>query len=285
MENLIGIAGKMQSGKDTIGKIIQYLTCKNMNKDSHWSQAAFFGDNFHAAKWLSLNSDYQIKKFADSLKDMVCILLNCTREQLEDKEFKEKELGEEWDKYYIFGGNAVDKKTIIKRYMEEHSILPSEYWLNSKRLPLTPRLLLQLLGTECGRQIIHPNIWCNSLMSKYKSRKATLISKDCPRQDIYSLTEEDEIIYGTIGELYPKWIITDVRFPNEADAIRERGGIIIRVNRKHGYNTPDGKWKEMPINYHESETALDNYDFDYVIENDTTIAELKEKVKSIWKIK
>lgn len=273
MENLIGITGKMQSGKDTIGKIIQYLTCKNMDKDSYWSQADFFGDNFHAAKWLSLNSDYQIMKFADSLKDMVCILLNCTREQLEDKEFKEKELGEEWDKYYIFGGNAVDKKTIIKRYMEEHSILPSEYWLNSKRLPLTPRLLLQLLGTECGREIIHPNIWCNSLMSKY-TKKFT--GKTFHAAGIGREVHDTE---------YPNWIITDVRFPNEADAIKERGGIIIRVNRKHGYNTPDGKWKEMPIDYHESETALDNYDFDYVIENDTTIAELKEKVKSIWKIK
>ena len=36
--------------------------------------------------------------------------------------------------------------------------------------------------------------------------------------------------------MYPNWIITDVRFPNEADAIKGRGGIIIRVNRKHGYN-------------------------------------------------
>lgn len=258
MENLIGIAGKMQSGKDTIGKIIQYLTCKNMNKDSYWSQADFFGDNFHAAKWLSLNSDYQIKKFADSLKDMICILLNCTREQLEDKEFKEKELGEEWAIWKVllingsrFGGLYLDKKT-AKYTSQFSSLQPTEV---VKEI-LTPRKLLQLLGTECGREIIHPNIWVNALFNDYKPTPQ-----------------------------YPYWVITDVRFPNEADAIRERGGIIIKVNRKHGYNTPDGKWKEMPINYHESERALDNYDFDYVIENDTTIAELKKKVKSIWKIK
>ncbi|MFA6327736.1 MAG: hypothetical protein WCX15_02545, partial [Bacilli bacterium] len=78
------------------------------------------------------------------------------------------------------------------------------------------------------------------------------------------------------------WIITDVRFPNEVDAIRERGGIIIRVNRKHGYNTPDGKWKEMPINYHASETALDNYNFDYIIENNKTVKELEEEVKKVY---
>lgn len=275
MENLIGIAGKMQSGKDTIGKIIQYLTCKNMNKDSYWSQADFFGDNFHAAKWLSLNSDYQIKKFADSLKDMVCILLNCTREQLEDKEFKEKELGEEWAIWKVllingsrFGGLYLDKKT-AKYTSQFSSLQPTEV---VKEI-LTPRKLLQLLGTECGRKIIHPNIWCNSLMSKY-TKKFT--GKTFHAAGIGREVHDTE---------YPNWIITDVRFPNEADAIKERGGIIIRVNRKHGYNTPDGKWKEMPINYHESERALDNYDFDYVIENDTTIAELKEKVKSIWKIK
>ena len=28
MKNLIGISGKLGSGKDTVGKIIQYLTCE-----------------------------------------------------------------------------------------------------------------------------------------------------------------------------------------------------------------------------------------------------------------
>jgi hypothetical protein len=41
-------------------------------------------------------SGFEIKKYADKLKDFVCILIGCTREQLEDQEFKEKELGEEW---------------------------------------------------------------------------------------------------------------------------------------------------------------------------------------------
>lgn len=34
------------------------------------------------------NSEYKIKKFADKLKDIVCILIGCTREQLEDSKFK-----------------------------------------------------------------------------------------------------------------------------------------------------------------------------------------------------
>ena len=35
----------------------------------------------------------------------------------------------------------------------------------------------------------------------------------------------------------------------------------------------------MPINYHESETALDNYRFDYAIDNNGSIEQLEKKVK------
>ena len=71
---VIGVSGKIGSGKDTIGKIIQNLT------NDHW----------------------EIKKYADKLKVITCLLLGCTREQLEDRGFKEKELGEEWW-YYTTG--------------------------------------------------------------------------------------------------------------------------------------------------------------------------------------
>ena len=39
--------------------------------------------------------------FADKLKDSVGVMFGCTRKQLEDREFKERELGEEWTKYRI----------------------------------------------------------------------------------------------------------------------------------------------------------------------------------------
>lgn len=53
--------------------------------------------------------------------------------------------------------------------------------------------------------------------------------------------------------------VTDVRFPNEADAIRKAGGVVWRVNRPSIVNS----------DVHVSETALDNYPFDYSIESDT----------------
>jgi hypothetical protein len=82
--------------------------------------------------------------------------------------------------------------------------------------------------------------------------------------------------------IYPSWCITDMRFPNEMDAIKERGGITIRVVRPHGYTNPHtGVYKEMPLSYHPSETALDEATFDYEIINDGEIVDLIEKVKTI----
>ena len=79
---LIGVSGKINSGKDLVGKIIQYLT----NKSNVYP--------FDLKLDYSYRSNWQIKKFADPLKDMVCILLGCTREQLEDQRIKSLTLQE-----------------------------------------------------------------------------------------------------------------------------------------------------------------------------------------------
>lgn len=110
----------------------------------------------------------------------------------------------------------------------------------------TIRQLLQKFGTEVGRNI-SPNLWVDALMNDYIKAKL----------DGY---EED-------------WIVTDVRFENEAEAIRENGGILIRLNRNTGFN-----------DQHSSETALDNYkNFDLVIDNNGTIDELIDKVYNFMK--
>jgi hypothetical protein len=63
-------------------------------------------------------------------------------------------------------------------------------------------------------------------------------------------------------------VIADVRFPNEAEAIKERGGKVIRINRhNHG-----------AVNTHKSEIAMDNYMFDHVLYNDGTIDDLAENL-------
>jgi hypothetical protein len=119
-------------------------------------------------------------------------------------------------------------------------------------MPMTVRRLLQRLGTEAIRDHLHQNAWVNALMACYR-------------------TEPFKDYMGDMRVDIPasNWVITDVRFPNEAKAIKDRGGIIVRVNRT-GFG---------PVNGHPSETALDEYDFDKIIENNGTIADLKESAK------
>lgn len=68
-----------------------------------------------------------------------------------------------------------------------------------------------------------------------------------------------------------RMVVSDCRYANEAAAIRSRGGLVLRVERP-GCG---------PINGHSSETALDDYDFDAVIDNDGTIEDLATKLADV----
>ena len=256
---IIGISGKINSGKDTVGEIVQIISAS-----PHFTDEAivrFLGRP-------QLHPLWENKKFADKLKDMACMLLGCTRGQLEDREFKEKELGEEW--WYI--KQEVDK--LLISYDKNNKILMHLIDnTHHKLIKLTPRLLLQLLGTECGRQIIHPNIWVNALMSEYKNLNSN-----------FSL-EDGDALPVTLREQYPNWIITDMRFPNELKAVEDKKGITIRVNRPCNICGGSGYHKmSCPVSKsgeHCSETALDNAEFDYVIKNDGELVDLVSKVREI----
>lgn len=110
------------------------------------------------------------------------------------------------------------------------------------RYGVSPRQCMQWLGTEFGRKLIADNVWVRVMRSRLDDAKAR----------------------GTPGA-----IITDVRFPNEADAIREWGGEVWRVVR-----TP----APPAVNPHPSETALDGYAFDRVVENVGTLEDLRNRV-------
>ena len=258
---IIGVSGRMQSGKDTVGKIIQYLTGESTVYPFDLNV-----DYSHKSNW-------EVKKFADKLKDIVCTILNCSREQLEDGVFKETPLGEEWVKFKVVRTKItkferIDEVFYFSTIEEANKFklnnLNYDYFGEIEKVEMTPRLMLQLIGTECGREIIHPEIWVNSLMNEYKSNGI--------------VADEIKGIY----ELYPNWIITDTRFENELEAVKKRGGITIRVNRS--FNHKMGSKETGTINLtpeHESETALDNADFDYVIDNNGTISELIDKMRNI----
>jgi hypothetical protein len=67
---------EINSGKDVVGRMFQYLTSEYQNKYSfeNWLDRV---DKYKSDPY----SPIEIKKFADKLKDMVCVLLSCTREK------------------------------------------------------------------------------------------------------------------------------------------------------------------------------------------------------------
>jgi hypothetical protein len=255
---IIGIAGKAGSGKDLVGNIIQYLIACKKYEGMDCFNADYVNKGFNLKADYTNLTEWKIKKFADRLKDIVCLLIGCTRQQLEDQEFKEKELGEEWYRYGLIRKNSA-KPILFPSELENIECQLKLFKGSTLYMDkLTPRKLLQLLGTECGRNIIHPNIWVNATMVDYNPISGTM---DVRRSK----------------ETFPNWIITDMRFPNELEAIKNRNGITIRINR--GLVERTGKLIQEPE--HISETALNNAKFDYVIENDGTIEELLNKVKKI----
>lgn len=93
---IIGISGKLGSGKDTVGKIIQYLTSNEYNKMSYSSFCLL------ETRWYNSN-DFIIKKFAGKLKQIVSILTGISVEDLEKEEVKNSVLGEEWKIWECYG--------------------------------------------------------------------------------------------------------------------------------------------------------------------------------------
>ena len=327
---IIGVSGHIHSGKDEIGKVIQYLFYlkSDIHKDNKLSYETFDKTD-RINNILIGNVVPEIKKFADTLKDIICLLTGCTREQLENEDFKNSKLSNEWDRWFIYSNfNLVNTKTDIffateqecKNYISDitnRQIKAKEELafcvlnvLSYKKESITYRELLQYVGTDLFRNQLHKNVWLNTLMSKYKAKG--WISKAA-----WDLETTGE--FNPSEDEYPNWIITDCRFENEAKVIKDKGGIIIRVNRLIGkrvyiisneqpfknwygkvesyngkdfYNIINGKDDVILVHKnqitlqdeHESEVALDDYEFDYVIDNNDTIEELILRVKEILQI-
>jgi hypothetical protein len=70
---------------------------------------------------------------------------------------------------------------------------------------------------------------------------------------------------------YPNWIISDLRYPNELEFIKEYA-LIIRLER---FSTESSD--------HHSNTALDDYPFTYKIDNNGTLEELEDRILTIIK--
>ena len=188
-------------------------------------------------------SDILVKKyefrsfaFADVLKDTVSVMFGWSRDLLEGDTDESRKFRETVDPFW---DNRLDLG-----------------------VPITPRYILQLMGTEAGRDVFGKDIWIHAL---------------------------DRCIAGVENV-----VLSDPRFPNEIDFIRKNHGMVTRVVRG-----PDPKWfdtaldhnrgiaYDMPTKYpevHVSEWAWIGSTFDYVLNNDGSKAELEGSVKHMLDI-
>ena len=263
---ILGISGRKGHGKDTVAKIVQGFDIwkKNLALQTEYPLSNVFVRAYVLNRVSIYVSSWQVKKFASTLKEIVSILTGFTIEDLEKEEIKNtnlflsyKLLNKKANTFEIFASmeDLVERLNHLRTvYLDVYSAEEVNDLFVQETIYVTPRLLLQTIGTDIVRTI-NPDIWVNSLMNDYIS---------------YA-----DAINGTskIKKLYPNWCITDVRFPNEVKAIKKKDGIVIRINRESAYNST-----------HSSETALDDYeDFDYTIDNNNCIDCLIEKVKEILK--
>lgn len=72
----------------------------------------------------------------------------------------------------------------------------------------------------------------------------------------------------TIADIWSPVVVSDVRYPNEADALAQRGFLLVRITRPDAGRMVDG------ASAHSSETALDGYPADVTITNDGSLADL-----------
>lgn len=142
-----------------------------------------------------------------------------------------------------------------------------EWWSNRLGMDVTPRWILQLWGTEVCRNGFHQDIWVASVENKLRNTKDNIV-------------------------------ITDCRFANEIQAIKNAGGYTMRVSRgqppewydaavsynkgEHGnMNWAISKAKLDRNRVHASEYSSVGLDYDFYIDNNGTIDDLHKQVNSI----
>lgn len=116
------------------------------------------------------------------------------------------------------------------------------------------RSLLQKVGTDIGRAN-NENVWVNCVK---------------------------ELVKG-LGKEYNYVLIPDVRFPNEITAWQDTDYDFstVRISRWNKDGTPFDNELTMEQKKHSSETSLDDYEFDYNIEN-TNMVEFLGRTKEVY---
>lgn len=136
----------------------------------------------------------------------------------------------------------------------EHIIAP-KFWDELEREEIIPaigksrRQIEQMLGTEWGRELIHPDLW--NIILQHRIQK---VLKDCPRTNLV--------------------VIEGIRFENEATLVRAMGGTVIHVVRP-------SVMLEQLADQHESEKGTFAQEGDKILLNDGSIEELFSKIDAM----
>lgn len=182
-------------------------------------------------KILSEDYGFEQDSFASPLKDAVSSIFN-------------------WERHLLEGDTKESRE-----WREQ----PDPFWSEQFGKPFSPRLALQLMGTEAGRNVFHQNLWVISLLKRSVNRKT---------------------------------VITDVRFRNEVNLIRKNNGKIIRVQRgqepewfdiARQANSGDEVCfvKMRNLGIHISEWDWIGAPIDYTITNNGSLETLREDVRKI----
>lgn len=231
---IVGIKGFKGSGKDTVASMISYILHDGIMKASYDTWLLYHKNDF-------IENDEIIIHFADKLKEDIAEFCNIDRKLLDKQEIKE-------NYYYNFKTGIVSTSTKEVFYVIDncndailkYNDLASYLVLYNNNVSIKIRVLLQYYGTN----IIRNHFWKEAFI-RYTMNKAFDIK-------------------NSKGQC----IIADARFENECKAIKDCGGMIIRVDRKSSNDNHES---------HESEQITINKD-NYVIDNTGTLVGLFYKV-------
>ena len=121
---------------------------------------------------------------------------------------------------------------------------PDAFWSKKFGKPVTPRWVLQYFGTEVCRGNMLDSIWVDSLIARYQGART---------------------------------VISDTRFVNEIKTIRNNGGKIVLIKR----GEVPSREEMQASGAHQSEWDWIGCKFDHVLDNDSTIDELHNKVDAL----
>lgn len=219
---IIGISGKKQSGKSTSGNFLYSLIMVESGVCSR--------------TWINNEGKIEISDLMGDTNYQRTIFDPCLSRQSSDWNIKKAlDILDPIIKIYNFADTLKQNICIDILGMtydqcygsdEDKNTLTDLYWDDSR---LSARDAMQLIGTDLFRKLKR-NVWAEATLNK--------ILKEQPRIAI----------------------ITDCRFPNEVQEIKNNGGKVVRLT------------KQISDAEHDSETILDKHrydwsNFDYIIEN------------------